>query len=78
MSPEDRDPELGDLVYDALMRSIIADYASGPNDDAATNAAITLHSTLLTLALLTIAERTLMAEWLTRIIDCDAGSDAGP
>ena len=77
MSPEDRDPGLGDAVYDTLMRSIITDHAARPENDAATNAAITLHSTLPALPALTIAERTLMAEWLTRLIDRDAGHDPG-
>lgn len=70
MSPEERDPGLGDAVYDALMRSIITDHAE-PDEDATTTAAITLHSSLPALTELTNAERTLMAEWLTRIIKRD-------
>lgn len=71
MSPEDRDPGLGDAVYDAVMRSIITDHVAPPDDDAANDAAITLHSNLPELTVLTSAERTLMAEWLTRIINHD-------
>jgi len=75
MSPEDRDPGLGDAVYNALIRSIITDHAAEEDDDAVTNAAITLHSNLPALTGLTNAERTLMAEWLTRIINRDGGTD---
>lgn len=75
-SPEDRDPGLGDAVYDTLMRSILADYAAGPDDDATTSAAITLHSNLPALTGLTNAERTMMAEWLKRIIDRDRDTNA--
>lgn len=75
MSPEDRDPGLGDAVYDALIRSIITDHAARVDDDAVTNAAITLHSNLPALTGLTKAERTLMAEWLERIITRDGGTD---
>lgn len=76
-SPEDRDPGLGDAVYDALMHSILSDHAAAADDDAATSAAIALHSSLPTLTELTDAERTLMAEWLTRIINRDSEPDAG-
>jgi AcrR family transcriptional regulator len=75
MSPEDRDPGLGDAVYNALIRSIITDHAAEVDDDAVTNAAITLHSNLPALTGLTNAERTLMAEWLKRIINRDRGTD---
>lgn len=74
-SPEDRDPGLGDAVYDTLMRSIVTDHAANLDDDAAINAAITLHSNLPTLTGLSNAERALMAEWLERIIDRDRGTD---
>ncbi|MGI8476099.1 MAG: TetR/AcrR family transcriptional regulator [Thermomicrobiales bacterium] len=76
MPPEDRDPGLGDAVYDALMRSIVTDHAAEQDDDAATSAAITLRSNLPALTALTDAERSLMAEWLQRIIDRDAGAES--
>lgn len=68
VSPQDRDPGLGDAVYNALVRSIISDDDVEPDDDAANSAAITLHSNVSVLATLTHAEQTLMAEWLQRII----------
>ena len=71
MAPEDRDAGLGDAIYDSLMRTILTDDAARPDDDATTAAAITLQSTLPGLTELTDAERTLMAEWLQRVIDRD-------
>lgn len=68
MTPGDRDSGLGDAMYDAVLRSILTDPITGPNDDTTTNAAITLVSTLPTIKELSSAEKTLMAEWLTRII----------
>lgn len=76
MPTEDRDPGLGDAVYDAVMRSVFTDHDADPGEDAAYNAAITLHSSLPALTGLTNAERTMMAEWLERIITRDEGTDA--
>ncbi len=79
--PEDRDPGLGDAVYDTLMRSIVTDRTDEPDGDAATRAAITLHSSLTGptgLLGLTGAERAMMTEWLDRIIDRDAVTDPAP
>jgi hypothetical protein len=73
MAPQDRDPELAEAVYAAVMNSILIDTPADPHDDAARAAAITLHSNLPDLTGLSDAERTLMAEWLERVIN-DAGS----
>ena len=70
MTPADRDAGLGDAIYDTLMRTILTDAAAGPDKDATRAAAITLQTSLPEL---TGAERTLMAEWLQRVIDRDGG-----
>ncbi|MEJ7838363.1 MAG: TetR/AcrR family transcriptional regulator [Thermomicrobiales bacterium] len=71
MAPEDRDPGLGDAMYDAVLHSILADQITTPNDHTAANAAITLGSTLDSLTEFTLAEKGLIAEWLTRIANGD-------
>lgn len=76
-APEDRDPELGNAVYDNLMRSIVTTHVTQSKDDTATAAAITLHTSLPALTGLTNAERTMMAEWLERIINRDTDAKAG-
>lgn len=68
-APEGRDSGLGDAVYEALMRSILADSPAGPDENAVSSAAITLLGNLPTLARFTDAERAMLAEWLARVSD---------
>ncbi|CAA9550599.1 MAG: Transcriptional regulator, AcrR family [uncultured Thermomicrobiales bacterium] len=77
VSPEDRDPGLGDAVYDALVRAITTDHAAGSEENAGTRAAITLTSHLPILGGLSDAERGMMTEWLDRIVARTPERDAG-
>ncbi|WP_067563806.1 hypothetical protein [Nocardia acidivorans] len=65
MPPRQRDPELADAMYDAVMRAILTDMPALASDD--TTAAIVAFRTLAPrIPALTEAERNLLAEWLER------------
>jgi AcrR family transcriptional regulator len=59
--PEDRDLDLADAMYEAVMRSILTDAPALPADSTAAFRAVALD-----LPMLTAAERALLSEWLAR------------
>ncbi len=63
---EDRDPQLADLLYDAVMRSVLTD-APTFDADHASAAAIALRAAAPELVMLTPGERRLLTEWLDRV-----------
>jgi AcrR family transcriptional regulator len=67
--PEDRDLDLADAMYEAVMRSILTDVATLPADGP-TAVAVAIRAVAPTLPMLTDAERALLSEWLDR----DGGS----
>lgn len=71
MAPEDRDLQVGDAVYDSLLRTIGTEPSAQPAERAVSSAAVTLQSNLPALTMLTNAERSMLAEWLERISDGD-------
>lgn len=74
--PEQRDPELADAMYDAVMRSILTDTPALTVDD--TTAAIVAFRTIAPrLPALTEAERALLAEWLERASESDPSGRVG-
>lgn len=70
MPPQDRDPELADAMYDAVMRAILTDVPALVVDD--TTAAVVAFRTIAPeIAALTDSERALLAEWLDRATHSD-------
>ncbi|MGH3631656.1 MAG: TetR/AcrR family transcriptional regulator, partial [Sciscionella sp.] len=65
MPPQDRDLDLADAMYDAVMRSILTDVPM-PADDGTTAAAVAFRTVVPKLPMLTDAERVLLSEWLDR------------
>ena len=63
--PEDRDLDLADAMYEAVMRSILTDAPTLPADGA-TAVAVAIRAVAPTLPMLTDAERALLSEWLDR------------
>jgi hypothetical protein len=63
--PEDRDLDLADAMYEAVMRSILTDVATLPADSP-TAVAVAIRAVAPTLPMLTDAERALLSEWLDR------------
>lgn len=66
--PEDRDLDLADAMYEAVMRSILTD---GPplHADSTTAVAVAFRAIASKLPMLTDAEHALLAEWLDRAGD---------
>ncbi|MFI6026639.1 TetR/AcrR family transcriptional regulator [Amycolatopsis magusensis] len=63
--PQDRDLDLGDAMYETVMRSILTDAPPVPADST-TSAAVAFRAAAPELPMLTDAERVLLAEWLDR------------
>ena len=63
--PADRDPGLPDAMFDTVAAAILTTTPATPASDVAA-VAVTFGTVLADLPALTDAERTLMAEWLTR------------
>lgn len=67
--PDDRDPGLPDAVYDSVARTIVAQAGTPAADDGAVlGAAVALRAAAAQQSALTPAERTLMTEWLDRLV----------
>jgi AcrR family transcriptional regulator len=66
--PQDRDLDLADAMYEAVMRSILTDVPTLPAHSA-TAAAVAFRAIAPKLAPLTEAERALLSEWLDRAGD---------
>jgi AcrR family transcriptional regulator len=73
--PEDRDLDLADAMYEAVMRSILTDGPPLPADST-TAVAVALRAVAPKLPRLTDAERALLAEWLDRAGDDPTDPDA--
>jgi AcrR family transcriptional regulator len=67
MPPEQRDPGLGEQMFDAVAASILNGAPVAPAGDAGA-VVVTFATVLPTLPGLTGAERALMAEWITRAL----------
>ena len=68
MPPEARDLSLTDAAYDAIAQAIFTDAAPPASDDVITGA-ITFRTLVPRLEALTAAERSVLSEWLTRVIE---------
>jgi len=68
MSPEHRDLDLADAMYDAVMQSILTDVPAKA-DDGTTAAAVAFRTVVPRLPMLSDAERALLSEWLDRATD---------
>ncbi|WP_327140713.1 TetR/AcrR family transcriptional regulator [Nocardia sp. NBC_01327] len=62
---QDRDLDLADAMFDAVMRSILTD-APALAEDSPTAAAVAFRTVVPELPMLTATERALMSEWLDR------------
>ncbi len=60
------DTQLADTLFDAVMRTVLAD-APGTNDGSVDTAAVTLRAAVPGLGVLTPGERDLLGEWLDRV-----------
>jgi AcrR family transcriptional regulator len=67
MPPEQRDPGLGEQMFDAVAASILNSAPVAPADDASA-VVVTFATVLPGLPGLTGAERAMMAEWVTRAL----------
>lgn len=65
MPPHEREPDLADAMYDAVLRSILTDAPALPADGT-TAVGVAFRAVAPTLPGLTDAERALLAEWLDR------------
>jgi AcrR family transcriptional regulator len=65
--PDQRDPGLADAMYEAVLRQILADVPTRPEDGPRV-AAVALRAAAPGLDSLTEAERGLLIEWLDRIV----------
>jgi AcrR family transcriptional regulator len=65
--PEHRDPELADAMFDAVLAQILAD-APVPADAGSLTAAVTFRAIAPELTMLSNAERTLLDDWLARVV----------
>ncbi|MET9489461.1 TetR/AcrR family transcriptional regulator [Nocardia sp. NPDC006630] len=65
MPEQDRDPDLADAMFDAVMRSILTD-APALAEDSPAAAAVAFRTVVPELPMLTATERALMSEWLDR------------
>lgn len=68
MPPDDRDLDLADAMYDAVMQSILTDVPALA-EDSTTAAAVAFRTVVPKLAMLTDAERALLSQWLDRATD---------
>jgi AcrR family transcriptional regulator len=68
MPPDDRDLDLADAMYDAVMQSILTDVPALA-EDSTTAAAVAFRTVVPKLAMLTDAERGLLCQWLDRATD---------
>jgi AcrR family transcriptional regulator len=65
MSPQERDPQLADAMWDAVSRAILTDRPAYAETEPVA-AAVTFRTVVPQLSMLSDAERALMAEWLDR------------
>ncbi|KJK55387.1 TetR family transcriptional regulator [Saccharothrix sp. ST-888] len=65
MAPQDRELDLADAMYDAVMQTILTD-APALAEDGTTAAAVAFRTVVPKLPMLTDAERALLSEWLDR------------
>ncbi|MFI5782991.1 TetR/AcrR family transcriptional regulator [Nocardia sp. NPDC051570] len=65
LPPADRDLELADAMYEAVLRSILVDAPALPADET-TALAVAVRAAAPRLPMLTDAERVLLSEWLDR------------
>ncbi len=63
---DQRDPQLADTLFEAIMRTVVTDPPEVSSDSTAT-AAVTLRAVAPELPMLTPGEQTLLAEWLDRV-----------
>lgn len=63
--PEQRDPDLADAMYEAVLRAVLTDVPALPAGSAAA-AVVAFRAVAPELAMLTGTERALLAEWLDR------------
>ncbi len=68
MPPEDRDLDLADAMYDAVMQSIMTGVPALA-EDSTTAAAVAFRTVVPKLPTLTDSERALLSEWLDRATD---------
>ncbi|RBY79852.1 TetR family transcriptional regulator [Geodermatophilus sp. TF02-6] len=68
MPPEDRQFDLADAMYDAVVQAILTD-APALAEDSSTAAAVAFRTVVPELPALTDAERALLSEWLDRVTD---------
>ncbi|MBO3751054.1 TetR/AcrR family transcriptional regulator [Streptosporangiaceae bacterium NEAU-GS5] len=73
--PEQRDLDLADAMYEAVMRSILTDMPTPPADSA-TAVTVAFRAVAPKLTMLTGAERALLSEWLDRTGDGPTTPDA--
>jgi len=66
--PEDRDPDLADAMYEAVLTQVLTD-APERVDDRPTATAVAFRAVVPRLTMLSAAERQLLADWLDRSID---------
>lgn len=66
--PEDRDPELADSMYEAVLAQILTD-APAPANGGTLATAVALRAVTPQLEMLSAAERALLLDWLDRAID---------
>ncbi|MHA6618279.1 TetR/AcrR family transcriptional regulator [Pseudonocardia sp. DLS-67] len=71
MPPHEREPDLADAMYDAVLRSILTDAPALPTDGT-TAAGVAFRAVAPTLPGLTDAEQALLTEWLDRPADARA------
>lgn len=67
-SPDDRDSELADQMYAAVLARIVADAPARPSSDGTVIAAIALKAAAPSIESLSDGEQRLLAEWLDRVI----------
>ncbi len=65
--PEDRDPGLGDAVYEAVLRQIVTD-APDPGETGPLAVTVAFRAIAPRLDVLSEAERQLLVDWLDRVI----------
>lgn len=68
LQPEDRHLDLADVMYEAVMQSILTDLPALA-EDGTTPAAVAFRTVVPKLAMLTDVERALLSEWLDRATD---------
>jgi AcrR family transcriptional regulator len=66
--PEHRDPELAEAMYDAVLAQILSDAPRLP-DDGPIATAVTFRALAPDLSMLSKAERTLLDDWLARVVN---------